>query len=474
MAEQSLNMNTNDCSSENVNNVFRFMTGSPRQPSATVSPFNGIQFTSQDLGKMFTVQGQVTSDSPAPASQEPLPEQQFQFRKIARPILPSLITEFAQTSMIQNNYYMTSPADIPDFTSPYRRRDSNVSAMSIQGDTPTRHRRDSNVSAISMQLDTPTPSENESCNDDDPNKPAFSFQFMPKSFSRPDTPTSAPSTPPMYPTNLFTTPTVRPTLFLSNTPQLLRRSSMSDLNLDSSPSGSFSDSRSERPSPVYRPVRARRASLLPKIKSFTRVVNELQEEASPIEAEIRQEYKTTKVLKGEHVKLIDCNQRQSEDFIVDWLKFRDVQPSPPPSTVSKSNPEVEMIRRQDITSPVQPNVGSIAGRVKRKTSEDRFGPYFNPKRRAASPSLVGSFSGISTISPSPSPSSSGVPSYGSNFSTASQNGVAIKEPLYRNSHEDNDTRNSHEGNESYENGGRNGDAVSIHDTNRRFSTMSLN
>ncbi|CAG8523173.1 1435_t:CDS:2 [Paraglomus brasilianum] len=456
MAEQLLN--TNDCSSENI---FRFMTGSPRQPSATVFPFGSMQFTPQDLGKMFTIQGQVTSDSPA---QEPLPEQQPQFRKIVRPILPSLNTDFTQISMIQNNYYMTaSPADIPDFSSSHQRRDSNVSAMSIQGDIPTHHRRDSNVSAISMQLDTPTPSENESYNDDDPNKPTFSFQFIPKSFSRPGTPTSAPSTPPMYPTNLFTPPTTRSTLFLSSTPQLLRRCSMSDLNLDSSPNGSFSDSRSERPSPVYRPVRARRASLLPKIKSFTRVVNELQEEASPIEAEIRQEYKTTKVLKGEHGKSTDCNQRKSEDFIVNWLKFRDLQPSPPPSTVSKLSPEVEMMRRQDVTSPVQPNVGFIAGRVKRKTSDDRFGPYFNPKRRAVSP-----------VPSSPSPSPSGVMSYGSNLSTTSQNIAAIKEPSYRNSHEDNDIKNSHEGNKDYENGGNNGDAVSIHDTNRRFSTMSLN
>ena len=65
-------------------------------------------------------------------------------------------------------------------------------------------------------------------------------------------------------------------------------------------------------------------------------------------------------------------------------------------------------------------------------------------------------------------------SYGSNLSTTSQNIAAIKEPSYRNSHEDNDIKNSHEGNKDYENGGNNGDAVSIHDTNRRFSTMSLN
>ena len=125
MAEQLLN--TNDCSSENINNILRFMTGSPRQPSATVSPFGSMQFTPQDLGKMFTIQGQVNPDSPTPVSQEPLPEQQPQFRKIARPVLPSLNTDFTQISMIQNNYYMTaSPADIPDFSSSHQRRDSNV------------------------------------------------------------------------------------------------------------------------------------------------------------------------------------------------------------------------------------------------------------------------------------------------------------------------------------------------------------
>ncbi|CAJ0835050.1 9467_t:CDS:2, partial [Entrophospora sp. SA101] len=47
--------------------------------------------------------------------------------------------------------------------------------------------------------------------------------------------------------------------------------------------------------------------------------------------------------------------------------------------------------RQDAPSPTS-SVGSVSfnGRIKRKASDDRFEPYFNPKRRAVSPSLVGS------------------------------------------------------------------------------------
>ncbi|CAG8518566.1 8654_t:CDS:2 [Ambispora gerdemannii] len=287
------------------------------------------------------------------------------FRKIARPMPPSLNTNFTQLLMAHNNNtngLNSSPFSLdssnvaasPEDVISHRRRDSNVSAMSIQmydAAEPTHQRRDSNVSNISMQLDTPTPSSG------------------------------------------------------SSNPQFMRRLSM-DVNMDnnylafssSSPSPSIIDQRNnEKPSPMQRAVRARRASLLPKTKSFQRIVHELQDESRPLETEIKQEYKTTKVLMNESEKYMDSDSSSSEnilsqEFLATWSKFRDVQPSPPPYTASKLNPEVEMSFRQDTPSPTSSIAGPwpVSSRIKRKASDDRFEPYFNPKRRAVSPSLVGS------------------------------------------------------------------------------------
>ena len=79
-----------------------------------------------------------------------------------------------------NNFApLPSQADSPEDTSGHRRRDSNVSAMSIQlyDVVGSGHqRRDSNVSNMSMQLDTPTPSSGTESGNEDENKLAF-FPF---------------------------------------------------------------------------------------------------------------------------------------------------------------------------------------------------------------------------------------------------------------------------------------------------------
>ncbi|CAJ0921460.1 13830_t:CDS:2 [Entrophospora sp. SA101] len=107
------------------------------------------------------------------------------------------------------------------------------------------------------------------------------------------------------------------------------------------------------------------------------------------ETEIKQEYKTTKVLKNEHDVSMD-HAKLPEEFLVNWIKFRDIQPSPPPYASSKLNPEIDILFRQDTPSPTSlAGPWSVSGRSKRKASDDRFEPYFNPKRRAVSPSLVG-------------------------------------------------------------------------------------
>ncbi|CAG8581324.1 5374_t:CDS:2 [Paraglomus brasilianum] len=558
MTEQQDDDVVDNNSDNNSDNVFKFTPDALRPASTTpiaqqITPY--LHFASQDLGKLFA-QPSANVEIPSLTSQEQPSEQHSHsplFRKIARPIPPSLNTNFTpvlnnntNTSFAMNNNFigMTySPSDIPE--SSHRRRDSNVSAMSIQMyDTPGHQRRDSNVSAISMQLDTPTSlSENESGNEEDnigftmnsnngnmynisTNKTtfAFPFPFIQKPLSRPGTPTTAPSTPPKYP---LASQVIRSNLSLSGMPQLMRRSSMSDLNVESSSSGGmFSDSRSEKPLPVQRPVRARRASLLPKTKSFTRVANELQEEARPIEAEIKQEYKTTKVLKNELEKVLDLNQRHPEELVANWLNLKDIQLSLP---YSKLNPEVDMTYRQDTTSPTQTSIGPwpVSGRIKRKASDES---HFNPKRRAVSPSHIGSPSTLSSPVANSPPSMAG--SSGSAPSTPSHN-IFMKDWLYKNFHNHNNGNNDGSSNSSNANvnaetsvnssastsastsarvnmnaanantnakieednenmesdsnnvdgnnvetneddGNRKNNVVNIHDTNRRFSTMSLN
>ncbi|CAI2183282.1 9792_t:CDS:2 [Funneliformis geosporum] len=377
--------------SVNGNNGFKFSMDSlpikPLSPSLPLTTTN-LRFASQgDLGKLFAIQGNLDNVSSSPSIADQLEPQ------------PHFIL------------------DSPDETSGHRRRDSNVSAMSIQlyDVIGSGHqRRDSNVSNMSMQLDTP--SETESGNEDESKLAFFPFTFSqrPLSMSIPGTPT----TPPSHISNFYSS-TTRP--LMSHHPQRIRRMSL-DLNVDSN-----GDPKIEKPSPMHRAVKARRASLLPKTKSFQRVVNELQEELQPIETEIKQEYKTTK------------------EFLNNWIKFRDIQPSPP---VSKLNPEVDMSFRQDTPSPTS-SVGawSISGRIKRKASEDRFEPYFNPKRRAVSPSLAASPPIVSSV-PSP-PNVANSPSFSG---TASSNGNCS-------------TRGQIKGNSNL---------VNMQDANGSFSRMSLN
>nr|CAG8616325.1 4850_t:CDS:2 [Entrophospora candida] len=324
-----------------------------------------------------------------------LPSQPY-LRKIARPVPPSLNTNINQLILANvsgssdnncnigcNNNLSNSLFDSPDdaVVSGHRRRDSNVSAMSVQlYDIGSGHRRrDSNVSNISMQLDTPTPSSGTESGNEEESKFAF-FPFVQKLFtstSRPNTPTTPPPS---------TIKTTNSPFITTNPHQRIRR-----MSLDSSNSGTHvsSDQKTDKQSPIHRAVRSRRASLLPKSKSFQRVVNELQEEARPIETEIKQEYKTTKVLKNEHDVSMD-HAKLPEEFLVNWIKFRDIQPSPPPYASSKLNPEIDILFRQDTPSPTSlAGPWSVSGRAKRKASDDRFEPYFNPKRRAVSPSLVG-------------------------------------------------------------------------------------
>ncbi|CAG8551031.1 12737_t:CDS:2 [Funneliformis caledonium] len=396
--------------SVNGNNGFKFSMDSlpikSLSPSLPLTTTN-LRFASQgDLGKLFALQGNslnLDNVSSSPSIADQLEPQPPFIRKIARPIPPSLNTN------------ITHRVDSPDETSGHRRRDSNVSAMSIQlyDVIGSGHqRRDSNVSNMSMQLDTPTPSsETESGNEDESKLAFFPFTFSqrPLSMSIPGTPT----TPPAHISNFYSSSTTRP--LMSHHPQRIRRMSL-DLNVDSN-----GDPKIEKPSPMHRAVKARRASLLPKTKSFQRVVNELQDELQPIETEIKQEYKTTKVLKNECDNYMDTGKLPDE-FLNNWIKFRDIQPSPP---VSKLNPEVDMSFRQDTPSPTS-SVGawSISGRIKRKASEDRFEPYFNPKRRAVSPSLAASPPIVSSV-PSPptvasSPSFSGTASSSGNCSTRGQ------------------------------------------------------
>ncbi|CAG8516317.1 7058_t:CDS:2, partial [Ambispora leptoticha] len=384
-AENKNEESINNINQSNNNNSFKFSMDSLGGIAAP-----NFRFASQnDLGRLFAAQGNIGSggntsgninntiannnggntgilSENATSSHPSYFEQVDQYhshtpllRKIARPMPPSLNTNFliahnnnthglgSSSFPLDSSNTAASPEDVIS----HRRRDSNVSAMSIQmydAAEPTHQRRDSNVSNMSMQLDTPTPSSG------------------------------------------------------SSSPQFMRRLSM-DVNMDnnnlafSSSSPSIIDQRNnEKPSPMQRAVRARRASLLPKTKSFQRIVHELQEEAKPLETEIKQEYKTTKVLMNESEKYMDSDSGTSEkilsqEFLATWSKFRDVQPSPPPYTASKLNPEVEMSFRQDTPSPTSSIAGPWPnGRIKRKASDDRFEPYFNPKRRAVSPSLGGS------------------------------------------------------------------------------------
>ncbi|CAB4400400.1 uncharacterized protein OCT59_011019 [Rhizophagus irregularis] len=440
MSERSVNDNSCQESldpSVNGNNGFKFSL-----PLTTTN----LRFESQDdLGKLFALQGNgltYENATSSPLVAEQVEQQPPFFRKIARPIPPSLNTNITHLLMQSNNHnsssnnnnFASSPsqADSPEDTSGHRRRDSNVSAMSIQlyDVVGSGHqRRDSNVSNMSMQLDTPTPSSGTESGNEDENKLAFyPFTFSQKSLStsRPGTPT----TPPPCTPNFFSTSTARS--LMSHHPQRMRRMS---LDVDSN-----GEPRIEKPSPIHRAVRARRASLLPKTKSFQRVVNELQEELQPIETEIKQEYKTTKVLKNECENHMDTG-KLPEEFLNNWIKFRDIQPSPPPYAASKLNPEVDMSFRQDTPSPTS-SVGPwpISGRIKRKASDDRFEPYFNPKRRAVSPSLVGS--------PVPSPPTvASSPSFSGSAASSSGNRGQIK---------------------------GNSNLVNMQDANGSFSRMNLN
>ena len=252
----------------NGNNGFKFSL-----PLTTTN----LRFESQDdLGKLFA-QGNglafENSTSTTPLTTEQVEQQPPFFRKIARPIPPSLNTNFTQLLMQQNNNnnsnnnniinFAPSPsqADSPEDMSGHRRRDSNVSAMSIQlyDVVGSGHqRRDSNVSNMSMQLDTPTPSSGTESGNEDENKLAFfPFTFSQKSLSRPGTPT----TPPPYTPNFYSASTTRS--LISHHPQRMRRLSL-DLNVDSN-----GELRIEKPSPMHRAVRARRASLLVNINFFS-------------------------------------------------------------------------------------------------------------------------------------------------------------------------------------------------------------
>jgi hypothetical protein len=116
-------------------------------------------------------------------------------------------------------------------------------------------RRDSNVSNMTMQLDTPTPSSGTESGNEDENKLAFfPFTFSQKSLStsRPGTPT----TPPPHTPNFYSTSTRS---LMSHHPQRMRRLSL-DLSVDSNGE--------PKPSPMHRAVRARRASLLVNINFF--------------------------------------------------------------------------------------------------------------------------------------------------------------------------------------------------------------
>ncbi|CAG8570405.1 28578_t:CDS:2 [Dentiscutata erythropus] len=405
----------------------------PPSPSPVSSPLttSNLKFASQsDLGRLFALQGNggVTSESgtssPSGGGPEQIEHSQQFLHKISRPIPPSLNTNFSQFLMSHNGSNFSSPpyqSDSIDDGSGHRRRDSNVSTMSIQlhDVVPGHQRRDSNVSSMSMQLDTPTPSSGtESGNEDESKSASFPFTFSqkPLTLSRPSTPT----TPPPYPSSFYSAPTARTSVssLISHHPQRMRRMSL-DISIETGSLNYSPDGKIDKPSPMHRAVRARRASLLPKTKSFQRVANELQEEARPIEAEIKQEYKTTKVLKNESDNIMDTG-KLSEEFLNNWIKFRDIQPSPPPYTASRLNPEIELAFRQDTPSPTS-SVGPwpSCSRIKRKASDDRFEPYFNPKRRAVSPSLVGSPPIVSGLS---SPSANGSPSYSSYATGSPSNG----------------------------------------------------
>ncbi|KAG9302162.1 hypothetical protein G9A89_020596 [Geosiphon pyriformis] len=443
----------------NANGNFKISLDSQISNSPLQFSTPNLRFALQnDLGRLFATQGNISSSPGSsvgvPSNNNNVPseqvtfsspsyfdqmEQQYPhtplFRKIARPTPPSLNTNITQLLIAHNNNISglnSSPFPMDNIMSPedsssHRRRDSNVSAMSIQlYDAPesSHQRRDSNVSNMSMQLDTPTSSGGEEGNDEDINKLSFvfPFTFTPRgssSLSRPATPT----TPPPYLSSsssvqiqnlnnfnlnhnnqninnhpgsnlqMYSTNSLKSQLSSSiSHPNFLRRNSM-DVNLESSIA--LASSSSEKPSPIQRAVRARRASLLPKTKSFQRIVHELQDESKPLETEIKQEYKTTKVLMTEGEKYMDSSEALPDDFLSTWIKFRDVQPSPPPYNASRLNPELEMSFRQDTPSPTSSIAGpwpanAVNSRIKRKASDDRFEPYFNPKRRAVSPSLGGS------------------------------------------------------------------------------------
>ncbi|CAG8507522.1 1924_t:CDS:2 [Diversispora eburnea] len=383
---------------------------SPLNSSSLSMTTSNLRFGLQeDLGKIFALQGINNNNVTFDNNEQQIEQHSHNYyRKIIRPTPPSLNTNLLL---------------IPDDISSHRRRDSNVSAMSIQlHDIGSSHqRRDSNVSNMSMQLDTPTPSSGTESGNEDENRLAyFPFTFSQKSFtrSRPSTPT--PTTPP-HSTNFYSAPSARASMSsLINPPPRIRRMSL-DISMESGYLNGSSEGRNEKTTPMHRAVKARRASLLPKTKSFQRVANELQEESRPIETEIKQEYKTTKVLK---------NEFDSMD-IGKLPEYRQDTPSP--------------------TSTVGPL--STCSRIKRKASDDRFEPYFNPKRRAVSPSLVGSPPVISGIS-SPSTTNCSSPSYSS--------GVTVSP----NCHISTTSRGQVKGNNS--------NLSSIHDANGSFSRLNLN
>jgi hypothetical protein len=266
MGEHSLNDNSCQESLDpsvngvNGNNGFKFSL-----PLTTTN----LRFESQDdLGKLFALQGNsltFENATSSPLAAEQVEQQPPFLRKIARPIPPSLNTNFTQLLMQHNNSNNFAPspsqADSPEDTSGHRRRDSNVSAMSIQlyDVVGSGHqRRDSNVSNMSMQLDTPTPSSGTESGNEDENKLAFfPFTFSQRSLStsRPGTPT----TPPPHTPNFYSTSTRS---LMSHHPQRMRRLSL-DLSVDIN-----GEPRIDKPSPMHRAVRARRASLLVNIKFF--------------------------------------------------------------------------------------------------------------------------------------------------------------------------------------------------------------
>lgn len=125
-----------------------------------------------------------------------------------------------------------------------------------------------------------------------------------------------------------------------------------------------------------RKVTTRRATLLPKSKTFDRIANQLSEESKPQEAEARSEAEIQKVLKAqdgmEAASLIDAEDDARMDVSTPshsikipttpsnpWSMFKDTLPSPTFYAASRLNPEVDMNIRQDKVLSSSPSGSSV-------------------------------------------------------------------------------------------------------------------